>query len=186
MSAWFIERVVTMKSILACLLLLALAVSSAAQKSGKQPETHPDLTGTWALDKSKSGRGSKFDSTLVISHRDPELRITRTDVKKRERVTREYVFYTDGRGESNPFYYGDAKFESKTKWEGIKVVAYPCRRMYQGAKCKRGTDSWMWQLSEDGQTLTHRTSAVIALPDATGNASASLTDNNKLVYRRVP
>lgn len=186
MRACFIERVRTMKSIFACLLPLALAVASAAQESRKQPETHPDLTGTWTLDKSKSARGSKFDSTLVITHRDPELRITRTDMKKRERVTREYVFYTDRRGESNPFYYGAGKFESKTKWEGRKVVAYLCRRRYQGARCIEGTDSWMWQLSADGQTLTYRTSSFIVLPDGTGHATDPLTDVNKFVYRHAP
>jgi hypothetical protein len=172
-----------MKNILACLVLLALAVVCAAQQRPKQEaKPHPDLTGTWVLDRSKSGGGSKFDSTLVITHRDPELRITRTDLRKRERVTKEYVFYTDGRGESNPMYYGNGKFDSDTKWEGSKVVAYTCQRRYKGARC-HGGDSWKWQLSADSQTLTCRTNHLMA---SGIDAPAWTMDESKLVYRRAP
>jgi hypothetical protein len=171
-----------MKNTLAGLLLLTLAAVCAAQESGKkEAKPHPNLTGTWTLDRSK-GDTSKFDSTLVISHRDPELRITRTDMRKREAVTKEYAFYTDGRGESNPMYYGDGKFDSDTKWEGSKVVAYTCNRWFKGARC-HGADSWKWQLSADGQTLTYRMGYVMA----SGNASpAWVMGGNKLVYRRTP
>lgn len=179
-----------MKNVLACLLLLALATVCAAQESRKkEAKPHPDLTGTWVLDRSKSAGGSKFDSTLVITHRDPELRITRTDVRKRERVTREYVFYTDERGESNPMYYGDGKFDSDTKWEGRRVVAYTCNRSYNWARC-HGGDAWEWQLSADGQTLTHRTSYVMPSVYVGGSGAvlepARVMSEGKLVYRRVP
>lgn len=170
-----------MKNILASLVLLALATVCAAQENRKQEaKPHPDLTGTWVLD--RSGGGSKFDSTLVITHRDPELRITRMDVRKRERVTKEYVFYTDERGESNPMYYGSGKFDSDTKWEGSKVVAYTCNRGYKGARC-HGADSWKWQLSADGQTLTHRTIYIMVF--RYGAEPASQVGESKLVYRRA-
>lgn len=172
-----------MKNALAGLLLLALAAVCAGQESRKkEAKPHPDLTGTWVLDRSRSGGGSKFDSTLDITQRDPELRITRTDVRKRERVTKEYVFYTDGRGESNPMYYGNGKLDSDTKWEGSKVVAYVCNRRYTGARC-HGGDAWKWQLSADGQTLTHRTSYVMA---SGYDSPAWVMGKNKLVYRRAP
>lgn len=176
-----------MKNILACLLLLVLGVVCAAQESRKQAETHPDLTGTWVLDRSKSGSGSKFDSTLVIVHREPVLRITRTDVKKGARVTKEYVFYTDGRGESNPMYHGDGTFDSNTKWEGRKVVAYTCNRRYRGARCL-GADSLNWQLSADGETLTHTTSFVMSSANGGNGVATALptSDETKLVYRRAP
>lgn len=172
-----------MRTTPACLLLFALVAVCGAQDSRKkEPKPHPDLTGRWVIDSSKSAGGSKFDSTLVITHRDPELRINRTDVRKREQVTKEYVFYTDGRGESNPMYYGDGKFDSDTKWEGNKVVAYTCSRRYKGARCN-GPDSWKWQLSADGQTLTHQISYLMA---SGSDAPSWAMGGSKLVYRRVP
>jgi len=168
-----------MKNTLAGLLLLALAAVCVAQETRKEAKPHPDLTGTWRLDKSKGGGSSKFDSTLLITHREPELRINRTDVRKRVRIEKEYVFYTDRRGESNPMYYGDGKFDSDTKWDGNKVVTYVCSRRYTGAKC-HGEDSWNWKLSADGQTLTHWTTYIAA------SGSSWLTSGNKLVYRRAP
>ena len=179
-----------MKKALACLMMLALAAVCAAQDSRKkESKQRPDLTGTWVLDKSKSGGGSNFDSTLVITHRDPEVRINRTDVRKGERVTKDYVFYTDGRGESNPMYYGDGRFDSDTKWEGGKVVAYMCARTYSGQKCRGGT-SQEWQLSADGQTLTHTTSYVTGFDyGRAGNSVTAPTPGEpggtKLVYRRA-
>lgn len=176
-----------MKEIFAVLLLLALAALTCAQdgrKSGARP--HPNLTGTWVLDRSKSGGGSKFDSTLVITHHDPELRITRTDIRKKEQIIKEYVFYTDGRGESNPMYYGDGKFYSDTTWEGANLVAYDCGRKHSGHKC-RGGNSQKWQLSADGQKLTHTTSYVMGLVYAGGGIGAPISESGrtKLVYRRA-
>jgi hypothetical protein len=166
-----------MKNTLACLVLFALAAACLGQNGRKQePQPRPDLTGTWVLDKSKSDRVKQFDSTLIIVHRDPELKITQTDVRKAERVTKDYVFYTDERGESNPMYYGTAKFDSDTKWEGGTIVAYTCVRRYTGAKC-HGADSQRWQISADGQTLTHHLTGI----DYYGAA-----DITKLVYRRAP
>lgn len=181
-----------MKNTLAAFLLLVLAAVCAAQDNQKkEAKPHPDLSGTWVLDKSRSVRNGKFDSTLVIAHHDPELRILRTDVRKKGRAVREYVFYTDGRGESNPYYYGDARFDSDTKWEGRKVVAYICyRRRYKRAKCN-GADAWRWQLSADGQRLTHTTSFATGFSyGSPGGVISSPTlaqpAGNKLVYRRAP
>jgi len=163
-----------MRKSLVCLLLLALAAVCAAQDGGKkEAKPRPDLTGTWVLDRSGHGVSRKFDSTLVITHRDPELRIVRTDVMETKRLMWEYVYYTDGRGESNPMDYGTGRIRwirSKTKWKGDRVEA-------------RIGGFWRrWQLSADGQTLTHTYSTGYIPVEGLMPQPTSI----KLVYRRAP
>jgi len=155
-----------MKKALSCFLLLALAVVCAARDDKKkESKPHPDLTGTWALDKSKSDLGpfrdrpiAKADETLVIAHHDPELKIMRTLSLNGQEQSHDLAYYTDGRGETNPATFGGGEVKSKTKWDGEKVVAKSStmRQTSQGAVFIDVTDRW--QLSADGQTLTETTS----------------------------
>lgn len=195
-----------MRSIILCACLAACLAGVSHAQGGKTNDARPrpDLSGTWVLDRSRSnygeGRGgdaSKTDSTLVITHRDPELRISKTMVLKGRQWTKEYVYYTDGRGESNPMYYGAGVAETKTKWKGDGVEAVFCYRA-QGrngsrtqAGCVNGDSEQRWQLSADGRTLTHTTSYY--LPDFSAGAgdfpAASTLGHGgqvKLVYRRAP
>jgi hypothetical protein len=183
------------RALLASLLLAAFAAAAPARPKasefrdgGKKEGKHPDLSGTWALDKSRSNYGeargrdiSKADSTLVIGHRGAELSIERTVVLKGQRETKHYAYYTDGRGESNPMAYGSGTFETQTKWDGAKVVARtPARR----GSASESTQTW--ELSADGQTLTHTT--------VSGSQEFNWGDSHvspwnsvkiKLVYRRA-
>ena len=48
------------------LFLIAIAAVVVAQdKQKKEAKPHPDLSGTWVLDKSKSVRGGKFDGNAA-------------------------------------------------------------------------------------------------------------------------
>ncbi|HEX8720474.1 MAG TPA: hypothetical protein VF736_07590 [Pyrinomonadaceae bacterium] len=191
-----------MKSIILCVCMAAcLAGATYAQgEKGKAAQPRPDLSGTWVLDRSSSNYGeargsdlSKTDSTLVIAHRDPELRISKTMLLKGARWTKEYVYYTDGRGESNPMYYGAGFFETKTKWKADGVEAYQCYRSYgrQGAQtqvaCVGGETTQSWRLSADGQTLTHTTASFS--PGFNWGDGKSIEGSHagevKLVYRRA-
>lgn len=160
---------------------LSAWAAAAAARDDKKKEKHPDLSGTWQLDKSKSDFGpfderplSKADSTLVVAHHDPELKITRTLRLNGREETKEFAYYTDERGETNQSAFGVGEVKSKTKWDGDKVLA-------QAHVTRRGQSGdyeldvmQKWQVSSDGRTLTHTTHI------------SNQTDSQdiKLVYRR--
>jgi hypothetical protein len=158
----------------ACAGLLLCAALSPAQKkkSDERDRARPNLTGTWVLDeviqgsvKTKNLMLEAGQVTLVISHRDPEIRMTRTATKKEGEVTQELVFYADGRGETNQ---GPAlglgredisgKIKSSTVWKKTKLrTTSEVRGALQGDfYIVMITDEW--ELSADGQTLTQQTS----------------------------
>ena len=156
-----------MRPMLLSLCLAACVVGAAARDDKKKDEKpRPDLSGTWELDRSKSDFGlfrdrpiSKADSTLVIAHRDPELKITRTLRLNEQQETKEFTYYTDGRGETNPATLGAGEVKSKTKWEGDKVAAR-ARMSWPGRGGGAGVEmdvTQKWQVSSDGKTLTNTT-----------------------------
>ena len=163
-------------------------VSAARDDKRKGAAPRPDLSGTWVLDRSKSNYGdargrniSKDDVTLVITHRDPELRFTKTVVNEGRQETKEYVYYTDGRGETNPMYYGSGEVDSKTRWDGdrLETLATLARvgRANQGAGYYLAMEA-KWRLSDDGRTLTHTNYSVN--PGEEGGSQET-----RLVYRRA-
>src|SRR5215210_4704935 len=88
-------------------VLLTLCLSAAAAGDGKK-KSHPDFSGTWQLDRAKSEFGefserplSKADSTLVVAHGDPELKIKRTLRLNGQEEVKDFTYYTDERGETN-------------------------------------------------------------------------------------
>jgi hypothetical protein len=158
-----------LKTILLSLCVLACAAAGVAASRDdrkKDDKPRPDLSGTWELDRSKSDFGlfrdrpvSKADSTLLISHQDPELKITRTLKLNGQQETKEFTYYTDGRGETNPATIGPGEVKSKTKWDGEKVAAY-AKMTWPGQNGAAGAEmevTQKWQVSSDGKTLTNTT-----------------------------
>ena len=176
-----------MKSVLLalCLLLACAAAAVARDDRKKEGKPHPDFSGTWELDRSKSDFGlfsdrplSRADATLVIAHRDPELKITRTLKLNDQQEVKEFSYYTDERGETNPATLGAGEVKSKTKWEGERVAArskmtWPGRG---GGAAYELDVTQKWQVSSDGKTLTNTT----VITNQTG------AQEIKLVYRRAP
>jgi hypothetical protein len=173
-----------MKRILLCVwLTLCVAGLAAARDDKKKAEakSHPDLSGTWTLDKSKSDFGpfqnrpiAKADATLVVAHHDPELRLTRTLSLEGQQQSKEFAYYTDERGETNPAAIGGGEVKSKTKWDGDKVVAHASIKR-DGPRGSYEIDTTeRWQVSGDGKTLTQTTT--ISGPFG--------VQEIKLVYRR--
>lgn len=166
----------------ATLLLLACAGLTAAQGK-KEGKPHPDLSGTWRIDKSKSDYGefsdrplSKADATLVITHRDPELKVRRTLSLNGQEEVKEFTSYTDERGETNQATIGVGEVKSKTKWDGDRVVvseAHVTRRSQSGPYELNVTQRW--QVSSDGKTLTNTTTI----------SNQMGAQQIKLVYRRA-
>jgi hypothetical protein len=176
-----------MKTLLLCLCVAAcLAGGAAAARDDKKKgeKSHPDFSGTWEIDRSKSDFGffrdrpvSKADSTLVIAHGDPELKITRTLRLNGQQEVKEFTYYTDGRGETNPATIGAGEVKSKTKWDGDKIAAHS-KMTWPGQNGAAGVEmdvTQKWQVSSDGKTLTNTT--VISNPMG--------VQEIKLVYRRT-
>jgi hypothetical protein len=171
-------------SLLTTLLTLCLLASTTAAGDDKKKEgkSHPDLSGTWQLDRAKSDFGewsdkplSRADSTLVVEHKDPELKIKRTLRLNGQEEVKQFTYYTDERGESNPATLGVGEVKSKTKWEGDKVVceAHITRKGQSGPYQLDVMQKW--QVSSDGKTLTNTTTI-------SGQLGAQQV---KLVYRRA-
>ena len=170
-----------------CLLFACAAAAAAARDDKKKEEKpRPDLSGTWELDRSKSDFGlfrdrpiSKADSTLVVAHREPELRITRTLRLGGQQEVKEFTYYTDGRGETNPAAVGAGEVKSKTKWDGEKVSAY-AKMTWPGQNGAAGAEmdvTQKWQVSSDGKTLTNTTAF---------SSVQTGVQYIKLIYRRAP
>lgn len=170
-------------SLLTMLLTLCLLASAAAgDDKKKEGKSHPDFSGTWQIDRAKSDFGewsdkplSKADSTLVITHGDPALKMKRTLSLNGQEEVKEFTYYTDERGETNPATLGVGEVKSKTKWEGDKVVAsaHITRKGQSGPYDLDVTQKW--QVSSDGKTLTNTTTISGQLG----------MQQIKLVYRRA-
>lgn len=159
-----------------CVLLYSAAGSLAGSEIVlSQNRNNPDLSGAWVQEKSKSGKSKQAEVTLVVSQREPEIRITRKIISDgRERV-QELIYYSDQRGEVNPTFDGKNRIKTKTKWIGKALVVreeLPPRSADGVAARTEVTEEW--KLSSDGQTLTQK--QVTAMTDETRNTLPDASD----------
>lgn len=146
-------------------LILAWAIVVCGQ--GNKSQTKPDLSGTWAFDHSRSnvGKSSTAYDEIKITHHDPEFRIIRTITINGKSELKELIYYTDGRGETNPTTTWlstspdpksprPAQTSSKTKWSGERVVIRSALQMREGIHTFEDNVVDEWKLSADGKTLT--------------------------------
>jgi hypothetical protein len=171
-----------MKEMTLILLLISSISLCHAQddqtKNNKQSK--PALSGIWELDKSRSKltkenpvmRGGTI--TLTILHGEPEVRITQKTNTEGNEKTKEFLYYTDNRGEINPasdlflsFHNGmknpysdnPGKIESKSKWKGDKLkTSYSIIMPIPGGRRTVVKVEEEWALSSDGRTLTQTSS----------------------------
>ena len=171
-------------SILRPLSVLFVIVSCVsfgqAQVKGK-----PDFSGVWKFDRSKSTASEigKRDVPLKIVYKDPELRITRTFERNGQPVERDFIYYTDGRGETNmatmlitsepgrvkPEDIDKEIVKSRTTWQSDKVVTRASKRNLTGGHVLEYDIVDEWKISSDGKTLT-QTSRLVFQSDPTGRS----------------
>lgn len=126
----------------------------------------PDLSGTW-VDVTQTIAGSpKTDSfykdlTLTVLQRGPELRITRKFTSNKKERSQELVYYTDGRGESNPEIQGKQVVKSITKWDGDVLISKGVHRIVLAGDILTFQTTDMWQISRDGTKLVKVTSSTV-------------------------
>jgi hypothetical protein len=151
------------KKVVICLIVLSYTVlcpgSNVRNKSQKKGP--PDLSGTWRLDKSKGnyvkygGLKPETDLILIISHADPEIKVTRKSIWEGQQRIQEMTYYSDGRGETGSTFIGSLEGKSISKWDGNKFVTRFSATSKNGGW---GSVTFYviqeWKLSADGKTLT--------------------------------
>src|SRR3989442_672191 len=111
-----------------CLVLFICTHAFAFQEPKDPPNTKakPDFSGTWILESSTVDGLALVEKALVILHHDPEMRVGRKIIANGHEQLVELVYFTDGRGETNPLFRNSDRFESvksKTKWKGNRLVS---------------------------------------------------------------
>lgn len=198
-------------TILSVLFALACAAPCAAQSKEKKKgaPARPDFSGTWVVDLKKSRPSSwKTQVRLVVSHGEPEIKVTRTFVAS-DGVTRtvDLVYYTDGRGEKNAIVGRDrvslgGERESETKWKGARLFIRGTEHLQAFGDVTDVNFTESWEMSADGNTLTQTVEydltpythsvngdplPTTARPRRTGGDSVTMLPTDfKRVYNRAP
>jgi len=184
-------------TILSCLAACAMMCVSQANKA----KPKPDMSGTWEFDQKRSNIGKSNSSTrpeqIKITHLDPELKVRRKVIINGQPEERELVYYTDGRGETNPTTAwittnpgSDSErppqTNSKTSWSGDKVITRSKFLPHTSTAMIEFDITVEWRLSSDGKSLT-QTTHTTAKHDPMSNSvfvAGSGTDF-KAVYKLV-
>jgi hypothetical protein len=184
-----------------CALISLCFVIASAQGKQKTVKAKPNFTGKWLLDRAKSNVGSSVspEQPIKIVHHDPELRITHMANRDGQIVAVKVVYYTDGRGETNPatsFVSAGTDMDpqrhdkdvtkSKTTWSGNKLVTRSTLSNSTGGRLLEFEVIDEWKLSTDGKTLT-QTSRTLFRPDTAGGIFVPANrPDSKRIYNRVP
>lgn len=134
-------------------IFILIFTFTATAQTGKS-KAKPDFSGTWILDKTKTKK-IDFDWTLILEHREPQMKITSNLVSKGVKKTEERILYTDGRTVSN-VRVGSELASQEFSWAGKSLIRESLMRrsaenLY--GRINEGT-SEKWELSKDGKTLT--------------------------------
>ena len=149
-----------------CLIAWAAICFGQAKKIEK-----PDPSGTWELDAARSHIDTQKGppERIKISYSDPQLIMHRKVNVYGVPEERDLIYYTDGRGETNPTTswvttepgandaYRPSVTTSKTTWNKDKIVTRLRSRSYAGAAIVDFEIIDEYSLSADGKTLTKTT-----------------------------
>lgn len=172
------------KLLITGLFLLSWATLCFAQDTGvvANPAT-PDIGGKWVLDKSKTkvgGAGTNplagTEMTMVIEISDRQVRVSRIMIVEGEEHLSDGLYYTDGRGESNPVYpYKGGEFQTTSTMVDMKLVTKWTQDIEVSGKPVRLEAEESWDPLRDGQTLVN--SITTRTPKG--------TETIRLYYKRV-
>jgi hypothetical protein len=180
------------------LFVLALALSASTATS--QTKAKPDFSGTWLLDQEKSndsGLTTRPDLPIKITHQEPEFRVTRSSEKGGQTVDRNFVYFTDGRGEeneatalltTNPSAVKSDDLQNRvtkstTKWSGNKIVTRARLRTEVAGHFLEFEQVDEWKISDDGKVLTQISRVIFQNSDTA--FIPAMAQDKKRVYNRV-
>ena len=164
-------------------VIVAASSFAAAQQT--------ELSGTWVLESKKDP-----ETTLVITESGHEIKITETQRQNGNTVTREQVYFADGRGETNTSLSGKIQLRSTSRRSGRKLIVKYSLAQTRANNLSIANDRIdEWTISKDGKTLKHM-SSMHASPQP-GDVSSSPSNgpavlSNPLsweqtrVFKRVP
>ena len=154
-------------------------LAQAATREGSNKQAKPDLSGTWILDKSKSHQVDADHFSLVIVHREPEIRITEKSVKDGHEAANQSIHYTDGRSDSDT---GKGQLYSKIKirWRGGTLVRENIHTT-TGVRFEMVTTE-EWNLSKDSKSLTR---TIVSRQKVSTNETIIPRMVRKYVFRRI-
>ena len=185
-------------SLISFLLALVFSPTYKAQSISTKPK--PDFSGTWLLDSKKSnasGLTTRPDLPLTISHHDPEFHVTISSEANGQIVKHEFVYFTDGRGETNeatallttnpsatkPKDLQNQVTRSKTKWSGEKIVTRSMLRLNVAGHFVEFEQVDEWKLAKDGKVLT-QTSRIIFQNSDSAFIPAGTADKKRVFNRQ--
>lgn len=160
------------------LILLVLLVS--VQSELKQPA---DFSGKWSLESKNGNKVSGGKTTLIISHTGSEIKVVQESSQGGTSQQREFTYYADGRGETNPSDPGGQPFHSVTSWKKNALVikfTLPSTRANNNVVVNERIDEWT--MSKDGRSLTQTSSftSSSSTTDASSNPHGSPRSPNLL------
>lgn len=190
---------------LSMLTLAAVVIILGEKNCRAQAPNVPNFGGTWELVEhdgtTKRQIGSKFPRvTLVISQKAPEIKITQKTIRRGVEKVQEFIYYTDGRGETNTgqinlWPQDEYRTESVTEWhEGKLLTKYKRQlRVMPGYALKSISSDAQeeWRLTSDGKKLARTESATqMDSPSTASNGQSDLASKasffrSKLVFRKV-
>lgn len=148
-----------------CLIACAAICFGQSNKVAK-----PDLSGTWELDAARSRIGTQTGrlEQIKITYQDPQLIIRRKVNINGVPEERDLIYYTDGRGETNPTTSWvtaepgpnasrPSLTTSKTTWSKDKIVTRSLSRSHAGAAIVEFEIIDEYRVSTDGKSLTKTT-----------------------------
>lgn len=95
----------------------------------------------------------------MISEWGPEIKVTEILRQNGKAVTRELVYFADGRGETNPSADRTKQLHSKSQRSGRKlIVKFSLSQTRSGNHSVTHERTEEWIVSKDGKTLKHTTS----------------------------
>ena len=159
---------------IACLFLLLCVGLISAQNSKeklKSRQAKHDFSGTWVFDEALTRRArpkqfmeSGEEIRVVISDDQPEIKISKKTSEDGHEQTQDFVYYDDGRGETNPnptlslnLKDVSQKVQSVTKWKNDKLVITSRVQIARREGFYHVEVRDKWELSADGQTVIQTT-----------------------------
>jgi hypothetical protein len=154
-----------------------------------QSKPKPNLAGVWIADSAKSEKTNNpledDEKSITIEQNDPEVKISH----KFESFSFTTVYFSDGRGETVKGPSGGITIQSRTKWDGDKLVIHYVGGGLLGTAVRNVNVIEEWKLSKDGQSLTKK---IIVIPPrnapdrVNGVPVAQSNQEYKRVYNRAP
>lgn len=201
------------KKIMLLVLVMVSATAGFTQsnKTTVQDKNITDFSGKWELVEANGMKMSADPSApsrqIILNIKSDNSRITIERVNQKTSETAQFIFYSDGRGESNPtsaFGYASSRkspfmytsntsadYKSKTILKDGKLITdFESTISFIGTKTVFLTNTDRWQLASKGEKLIFTSSSVRQNSDIP-KVSADLNDNPiemnvvKYVFKRI-